>query len=991
MKSCWLVIFLIAMAFLCGTATARIINVPADYATIQQGINASVNGDTVLVQPGVYYENVNFNGHNIVLSSRYLFTSDTTDICNTIIDGDSSGSVITYNGGEDSSATLMGFTIRNGYAAKGGGIKIIGSSPRIANMHIINNMTFFDGRYGYGAGIYVEDSQAKFDKCLIADNTNEYKGGGAYFCNSNNIELRNCLVIGNSALRGGGVSLVSATCFIYNCTIANNYAERHGGGVYGENAEPFIINSIIWANITDGTGPGYEFFVCQPAISYSNIQGGWEGPGNIEVEPIFRDPTNLDFHLSSLDCNDDFNSPCIDRGHPDMIDSILDCSWGLGTARSDLGAFSGLDSIPHIPRSIDIPANYSSIQNGIIASGNGDTVIVEQGVYDEHLNFWGRRVMVASRFLLEPDSSFLFLTWLEPETDGPIVSFKNGEDSSSVLFGFTLIHGEANAGGGIFCENSGPTIKSNQIYGNSASQGGGVYCNNSNPIIENNIIRSNAGEGIFCNLSNGRIVNNIISSNSRRGIYCDAGELIILGNDISQNAGGLYIFHSNSLIIHNSFTRNAGGGIICASNSCVQIDSNFIDNNSAYDGAGIYISSSVTYSIINNIISFNRATTKGGAIFCGSANTGLVENNIIRNNSASFGGGIYSDSSSINNYPAFSRNHIFENHANYGGGIYANSFSQFNENDIYENTANADGGGVYVASNCLITNNDFHDNYAQNSGGGIWANGTASIRCNNIYQNSASHGGGIGARGSPSIVNNAIYINAADFGGGVSCSGNGSYKNNTIYRNTANVEGGGLYYSDYYDWLEISNTILWHNCADVGNQLNPAESCWIDVSYCDVEGGYNGTGNIKLDPVLIDPENGDFHLKLYSPCIDAGAPWSPLDPDSTRADIGAFYYDHLVGIDDIISQLPKYYSLSQNYPNPFNISTLIKYELPTQAQVSLEIYDILGRRVTTLYSGPQTAGYHQMLWKADDLSSGAYFYKLQADDYTETKKMLLIK
>lgn len=89
--------------------------------------------------------------------------------------------------------------------------------------------------------------------------------------------------------------------------------------------------------------------------------------------------------------------------------------------------------------------------------------------------------------------------------------------------------------------------------------------------------------------------------------------------------------------------------------------------------------------------------------------------------------------------------------------------------------------------------------------------------------------------------------------------------------------------------------------------------------------------------------------------------------------------------------LPDKFDLGQSYPNPFNSSIIIKYELPIESQVMLDVYDILGRKVTTLRNDIQPAGFYQLTWNAGGLSSGVYFCKLRAGDYIETKKMMLVK
>ena len=103
-----------------------------DYTTIQLGIDGANSGDTLIVDAGTYYENINFNGMNIVLASHFLLTLDSAYIDSTIIDGNNNGSVVTFNNGEDSTAILSGFTITNGLAQKGGGV-YISSNIKITN------------------------------------------------------------------------------------------------------------------------------------------------------------------------------------------------------------------------------------------------------------------------------------------------------------------------------------------------------------------------------------------------------------------------------------------------------------------------------------------------------------------------------------------------------------------------------------------------------------------------------------------------------------------------------------------------------------------------------------------------------------------------------------------------------------------------------------------------------------------------------------------
>jgi hypothetical protein len=90
-------------------------------------------------------------------------------------------------------------------------------------------------------------------------------------------------------------------------------------------------------------------------------------------------------------------------------------------------------------------------------------------------------------------------------------------------------------------------------------------------------------------------------------------------------------------------------------------------------------------------------------------------------------------------------------------------------------------------------------------------------------------------------------------------------------------------------------------------------------------------------------------------------------------------------------QLPTEFSLAQNYPNPFNPSTRIPYGVPSRASVSLKVYDLLGRLVTTLVNGVQESGFKSVEWDASGVASGVYFCRLEANNFSQTRKLVLLR
>ncbi len=103
-----------------------------------------------------------------------------------------------------------------------------------------------------------------------------------------------------------------------------------------------------------------------------------------------------------------------------------------------------------------------------------------------------------------------------------------------------------------------------------------------------------------------------------------------------------------------------------------------------------------------------------------------------------------------------------------------------------------------------------------------------------------------------------------------------------------------------------------------------------------------------------------------------------------------------VALSGVVEGLPTEYSLAQNYPNPFNPSTEIAFDLPKNAHVELSVFNILGQQVTNLLSGDMPAGSHQIMWDGTDsdggaVASGIYFYRISTDDFSSSKKMLMLK
>ena len=508
-------------------------------------------------------------------------------------------------------------------------------------------------------------------------------------------------------------------------------------------------------------------------------------------------------------------------------------------------------------------------------------------------------------------------------------------------------------------------------------------------------------------------------------------ELITVSNN-----GDMFI---EGLIIQHGEEDYGGGLYIDTQDADISLNNCTIDDNTAgYVGGGVNIYSITGNITITNCI-FRRNSSPNslgypygtaGGLFVQTEGEGTeirvigctFEENTAQRDGA--GAMLYpvGDVSTV-----VVENSIFNNNVanEFGGGCWircpaGNATVEYRNNTVTGNSAAVagSGGGTYIeiASGTIDLSDNTHiGNNSAWQGGGLWiehSGGTLNIQNNTFTENASNQTGG-GANifldnGIATIDHNVFNENesSAESGGGLCIStttGNLNIFNNTFYSNTA-ADGGDvyLYFDNSSSISNFYNNILYQSSLPA---LSFSGAQTVTATYSDIENGteepWFGTGCIDADPLFADPASGDFHLTwanfptpdaTKSPCIDAGDPASPLDTDSTVADMGAFYFTQTTGIDedypDVTTNSVRLY---QNYPNPFNSTTTIRYFTSNSCNVKMQIYNISGQLVETLVNDYKVAGDYAVVWGAKEIRSGIYFCRLVMGDYRTTKELILIR
>jgi CubicO group peptidase (beta-lactamase class C family) len=252
------------------------------YSTIQAAVDYAEDGETIIIDPGVYRETIDLTDKDIILRGANSGLPSTAE--DTVLLGDGTTPVVLLSGNTQE-CILQGVTVTGGSV----GIRVVGGSAEIKDCRVVTNKE---------AGIeLLNEAQPSIRQCLVADNS----GAGI-----------------SMPPKTEGRKLLHSSPNIVNCTIVENGQEAILNG------RPIITNSILYFNVTNSDAAQISSDL--PLVTYSDVQGGWPDEGNTDTDPLFADLDNGDYHLKSQAGRwnptsqswivDDVISPCIDAGDP---------------------------------------------------------------------------------------------------------------------------------------------------------------------------------------------------------------------------------------------------------------------------------------------------------------------------------------------------------------------------------------------------------------------------------------------------------------------------------------------------------------------------------------------------------------------------------------------------------------------------------------------------------------------------------------------------
>ncbi len=729
------------------------------YVDLQQALTAATAGDEIRVADGTYKPTADTDPTisfvlktDVSLLGGYAGSGaldpNLRDIAGnaTILSGDI-GAIgdsldnsyhVLVGSGTTATAVLDGFTITAGSAFGSSSANYGAGMYNSAGSPTLINCTFSGNRGGSGGGIYNSSSSPALTNCTVSGNWALY--GGGIYNSGGSPTVTNCTFSGNSAAYGDGGGMYnrsSSSPALTNCTFSGNWAGDRGDGIYNSSSAPSLTNCIIWGS---GRSPiSNSGASSTPVITYSDIQGGYAGTGNIDAAPLFvRSPwTGPDGNSGTGD--DDYgdlrlraDSPALDIGSnaavPTGVSTDLAGNPRIQNGTVDMGAYEGTNTAPG-PKTLCVDLSavgtntgdswtnaFISLQSALAAAVDGDTIHVANGTYkptattDRTLAFVLRNSVgvyggYAGYGAADPDARDIAanVTILSGDI-GTIgnadnsyhVVVGNGTTATAVLDGFTITAGNANgrtfqsdsfptdSGGGMCNSGGSPTVTNCTFIGNSASGessygGGGMYNYYASPTLTNCTFSGNSVSGTY--RSGGGMCN---LSSSPKLTNCT------FSSNSASSGGGMYNVSSSSSpsLINCTFSGNSASG------------------ESGYGGGGMY-NYYASPTLTNCTFRGNSAYVSGGGMLNSFSSPALTNCTFDSNSTSRFGGGMYNASSSSSSPSPVLINCTFSgNSATYnGGGMYNAVSSPTLTNCTFSSNA---GGGMFnnssspALTNCII-------------------------------------------------------------------------------------------------------------------------------------------------------------------------------------------------------------------------------------------------------------------------------------------------
>lgn len=1098
---------------------AATIHIPSDYATIQAGINAATDGDTILAADGIYREHIDFSGKAIVVTSENGAEA-------TIIEKVyNNRAIVNFSSGESDNSVVSGFTVRNSYDRAA--IVCDGSSPVITNCIIEDNYNIIYSPSSYGGGIFFtnnaapritkniirdnyamhaagiggsycdEDHQALIDSNLIYDNETHNNGAGfcAFECS---FIFRYNLVYNNHAgFGGGGLRIDALGGIVENNTICNNTATAIAGGIFtdgGFEVDTYIRNNIIYGNSLYGftvyNGSNfhlrYNCFYGNDSGPFSNIE---PEEGNIYDDPLFWDEANNDYRLT-------IDSPCINSGDPvtplDPDGTIADMGalyylWNIG-----YGSIAGLvtNEMGNPIEAVIVSVVNSEIDTVTDANGEYslDSLVApdQYDVFFSHPDY--RDTLLTDVTVYADEITELDLVMFPPPQPGMLVGTVSNDQSMPLENIIVRIEPISKA----------DTTDIDGAYIFTALDPGSYdvafYGDNYLDTIVTDIII----------ISEQTTVLDVIMRTPPPDN--DVGVLTILNppdtmiNELSYPLTAIVRnYGTNSQTFEIIFKACVGGsptpfdscqtaitdmpGLSVDTVTFSHLFTSYLDT--LYN---FYCYTSLTGDENNSndtALAVSRGITEAGLVYLGGQDTpGMACNVQLGVNKAyvtdwQSGLQIYDVTNPASpilmgscDTPGFARDiAIRGDYAYVADG--ANGIQIINIDD----PANPFIVTDYIAydrANCVtIRDNYLYIGYGQESWYGMQI----------VDISTPTHPQLIGNFAASDVVyrislfndcaylaaNSAIYILNIDNPAAPELIAEYPLPEhvydvavNNCYAYIADGENGlkildvanpstPVFLSEYTDLGDILDVHISNGFAfvadfenglqviDITNPNEPSFAAVFETSgdprriamdyrylyladsdsllvfqfignqHGSIDGEIANQLGYSIDSVLVTVV--DSYARTYSNqygfyAMD-GIPEGIYDitfshpdyRDTTVAGVeivaheSAYLFMWMQATVDIgeTGALPTEYTLMQNYPNPFNARTSIEFALPHKSFVQLMVYDIQGRLVAMLANDTRDAGYHKVNWATDGLTSGIYFYKLQAGDFTQTKKMVLLK